>query len=75
MQEEYNYPVLQRYFSPVPQSHKCVLVQVRRPFLVVSGDCGLGHAEGLHAVSAGVVSDIIVELVSSYHPSGDGEAP
>ncbi len=60
--------------SPVPQSHQCVLMKVRRPFLV-SGDCSLGHAKRFHAVGAGMVSDVVVQLVSCNHPRGDGEAP
>lgn len=60
---------------PVPQSHQGVLMEVRCCFLVVSGDCRLGHAQWLHTISAGVVSDVVVELVSCYHPSGDGEGP
>lgn len=50
-------------------------MQVRHSFLVVSGDCSLGHTEWLHAVGAGVVSDVVVELVSCYHSRGYGEAP
>ena len=50
-------------------------MQVRCPFLAVSCDCSLGHAEWFHAIGAGVVSDVVVELVSCYHPCGDGEAP
>lgn len=48
---------------------------VRRPFLVVSVDCGLGHSERLHAIRAGVIGDVTVQLVSRYHSRGDGEAP
>lgn len=50
-------------------------MQVGRSLLVVGGQCSLGHAERLHAVSAGVVCDVVVELVGCYHASGDGEAP
>lgn len=50
-------------------------VSARGPFLVVGGDGGLGHSQRLHAVCAGVVGDVVVELVSGYHPRGDGEAP
>lgn len=72
MKGEYIYSVM---ILPVPESHQCVLVQVRCPFLAVTGDCSLGHAERLHAVGAGVVGDVVVQLVSRYHPRGDGEAP
>lgn len=47
----------------------------RHPFLVVSGDCRLGHAKWLHVVGAGMVSDVVIQLMSCYHPCGDGEAP
>lgn len=49
-------------------------MQVRRPFLAVSGDCCLGHAKRLHAIGAGMVSNVVVQLMSCYHPSRDGEA-
>lgn len=50
-------------------------MQVWTPLLVVSTERTFGHAEGLHAVGAGMISDVVVELVSCYHPSGNGEAP
>lgn len=50
-------------------------MKVRHRLLVVSGDRSLRHAERLHAIRAGVVGDVVVELVSRYHPHGDGEAP
>ena len=50
-------------------------MQVRRPLLVVGGGGGLGHPERLHPVGAGVVGDVVVELVGRDHPRGDGEAP
>lgn len=48
---------------------------VRHPFLVVGGESSFGHAQGLHTVSAGVIGDVVIELVSCYHPRGDGEDP
>lgn len=62
-------------FLPVPQSDKCILMQFRGPFLVVSGNGCLGHTKGLHAIGASMVSDVVVQLVSCYHPGGNGEAP
>lgn len=59
---------------PVPQRHQCVLVQIRSPLLAVGGDCGLGHPEWLHAICAGVVRDVVVQLMSRDHPGGDGKA-
>lgn len=50
-------------------------MQVRHPFLVVSGNRSLGHAQRLHAVCAGMIGDVVVELVSCYHPRGNGKAP
>lgn len=62
-------------FSPVPQSHQCIFVQLGHPLLAVSTDRCLRHAQRLHTIGAGVVSDVIVQLVGCYHPRGDGEAP
>lgn len=59
---------------PVPQSHQRVLVEFGSPFLGVCGGGGLGHAQRLHAVGAGVVSDVVVQLMSRDHASGDGQA-
>lgn len=60
---------------PVPQRDQRVLVQFGSPFLGVCGGGGLGHAERLHAVGAGVVRDVVVQLMSRDHASGDGQAP
>lgn len=60
---------------PVPQSHEGILVQIRTwpALFVLDVHCSLGHAEGLHAVSPSVISDVIIQLVSSYHSRGHGE--
>lgn len=60
---------------PVPHSHQGVLMQVGRSFLGVRGRGGFRHAKRLHAVRAGVIGDVVVKLMSCYHPRGDGEAP
>lgn len=65
---------LSNWTLPVPQRHQCVLVQFRTPFLAVCAGGGLGHAQWLHAVGAGVVSDVVVQLMSRDHASGDGQA-
>lgn len=66
---------LQQVHSPVPNGDQGIFILLCAwcPLLVVTA-CGWpGHAQGLHVVGVGVVSDVVVQLVCSDHVGGKGQ--